>query len=119
MAELTFSGGLVGGTVTPRPVAPVPVLLLVTCSDGAAVVPVNVDVALTELLWPRLNTPPTPVPAIATPAASTTAAPTPPANAPCMNRRMAILLSADPEGSLERLLEGLLARLDALAALER
>src|SRR4029079_9564010 len=63
--EFTESGGLLLATVIPMPVAPAPALVLVTWSCFPALAPVSVVVALTLFVLPRLNTPPTPVPATA------------------------------------------------------
>src|SRR3954454_10933598 len=63
--RLTVNGGRADAGGTPMPAAWAALLLLVTWSCGPVVAPVSVLVPLTELLWPRLKTPPTPEPAIA------------------------------------------------------
>jgi hypothetical protein len=83
--EFTVSGGLPAGTVIPIPVAPEPELVLVIWSIFPAFEPVSVVVAFTELTWPRLNTPPTPVPASAVAAVSTRVAVAAPTTTPLPN----------------------------------
>src|SRR3954454_19307051 len=61
--RLTVNGGRADAGGTPMPAAWAALLLLVTWSCGPVVAPVSVLVPLTLLLWPRLKTPPTPLPA--------------------------------------------------------